>query len=256
MALHEDRARAGSFGADAEAYDRARPTYPTVLLDHLLAEGSGDVLDVGCGTGKAGRLFAERGCRVLGIEPDERMADVARSHGLEVEVSTFESWDDQGRRFDLLTSAQAWHWVDPVLGAGRAAQVLRPGGRLALFWNIGRHDDAMQAALDEVYAEHFPENEGPGVVAANAEQLRRFAVGNDGSGDFDARDLWTHPWAQTHTWDEWLDQLATHSNHRMLPDDRRVRLLDAVGEVIDRLGGTLTLQYDTILITAVRRAGP
>ena len=80
--LHDDRRRAGSFGDDADQYDRARPTYPAPLVDDLLDDGTHDVLDVpdvGCGTGKVGRLFAARGCAVLGVEPDERMAAVDRA---------------------------------------------------------------------------------------------------------------------------------------------------------------------------------
>src|SRR5207248_523841 len=83
---------------------------------------------VGCGTGIASRPFQDRGCRVTGVEPDERMAAVARRHGLAVEVSRFEDWDPAGRRFDLVVSAQAWHWVDPARGAAQAERALRSGG--------------------------------------------------------------------------------------------------------------------------------
>ena len=49
-----------------------------------------------------------------------------------VEVSSFEDWPDNGRTFDLITCAQAWHWVDPAVGAAKAARLLAPGGELAL----------------------------------------------------------------------------------------------------------------------------
>ena len=39
-----------------------------------------------------------RGVPVLGIEIDERMADVARGHGVAVEVAAFETWDAAGAR--------------------------------------------------------------------------------------------------------------------------------------------------------------
>ena len=109
--LHEDRERANSFGANAERYDRAPPTYPTALVDDLVASHPNRVLDVGCGTGIASRLLADRGCNLLGVEPDERMAAVARNNGTEVELGTFEDWGPSSRRFDLLVSGQAWHWV-------------------------------------------------------------------------------------------------------------------------------------------------
>jgi SAM-dependent methyltransferase len=78
----EFRRQASSFGEDAEQYDRSRPTYPAAVVDGLLAEVGGgpvDVLDIGCGTGKLGRLFAERGCRVLG---PPHLAEVLESGGI------------------------------------------------------------------------------------------------------------------------------------------------------------------------------
>jgi SAM-dependent methyltransferase len=102
----------------------------------IVAESPGrDVLDVGIGTGISARPFQAAGCRVLGVEVDARMAEFARQHGFEVEVAKFEDWDPAGRTFDAVIAGQAWHWVDPVAGAAKAAEVLRPGGRLAVFWN-------------------------------------------------------------------------------------------------------------------------
>ena len=72
--LFEERHRAESFGGVAELYDRARPSYPPALIEELLSDGPRQVLDVGCGTGIAGALLAMRGCEVLGVEVDERMA--------------------------------------------------------------------------------------------------------------------------------------------------------------------------------------
>ncbi len=105
-------------------------------MNRIIAASPGRaVLDVGCGTGIAARQFQAAGCQVLGIDPDERMAGLARRGGLEVEVATVETWDPAGRHFDTVIAGQAWHWVDPVAGAAKAAQALRPGGRLAVFWN-------------------------------------------------------------------------------------------------------------------------
>ena len=125
---------AESFGVDAQRYDRARPRYPDALITQILASSPGvDVLDVGCGTGIAARQFQAAGCTVLGVEPDARMADFAQSHGLRVDVSTFESWQPAGRTFDAVIAAQSWHWVDPAAGAVKAADVLRRDGWLTIF---------------------------------------------------------------------------------------------------------------------------
>src|SRR5215468_2654544 len=133
---HRHRQVAESFGTDAGRYDRARPSYPAALVEWIVAASPGPgVLDVGCGTAIAARQFQAAGCRVLGVDPDVRMADLARRNGLEVEMAAFEAWDPAGRAFDAVVAGQAWHWVDPVAGAAKAAQALRPAGRLAVFWN-------------------------------------------------------------------------------------------------------------------------
>src|SRR5215469_17366652 len=149
---HRHRQVAESFGADAERYDRVRPGYPGALVERIIAASPGrDVVDVGCGTGIAARQFQAAGCRVLGVDPDARMASLARQTGVEVEVATFEAWDPAGRAFDAVIAAQAWHWVDPVAGAVKAVQALRPGGRLAVFWNVFQPPPGLVDAFAAVY---------------------------------------------------------------------------------------------------------
>ena len=76
---------AESFGADAALYDRARPRYPAALIEAIVASAPGrEILDVGCGTGITSRQFQQAGCRVLGVDVDERMAAYARSTGVDV----------------------------------------------------------------------------------------------------------------------------------------------------------------------------
>jgi len=154
--LFQNRLRAESFGAIAEAYDRVRPSYPQALIDALLEGGVQRVLDVGAGTGIASVQFAQRGCEVLGVEIDERMAARARAKGILVEVARFEDWDARGRRFDLVTSGQAWHWIDPRIGTAKAADALAPGGRIGLFWNRGELEPDLRELLAAAYRKLEP----------------------------------------------------------------------------------------------------
>jgi trans-aconitate methyltransferase len=78
---------------------------------------------------------------VTAIEPGAGMAALARQRlaafpDAGVENSTFEEWDDGGRRFDVLVAASAWHWVDPSIGWRRAHEVLHPGEWMALLGNV------------------------------------------------------------------------------------------------------------------------
>ncbi|URM88853.1 class I SAM-dependent methyltransferase [Streptomyces sp. MRC013] len=256
---------AESFGVDPERYDRARPGYPGALIEAVLAAApGGDVLDVGIGTGIAARRFRAAGCTVLGVDPDPRMADRARRDGHEVEVAAFEAWDPDGRSFDAVISAQAWHWVDPVAGAAKAAEVLRPGGRLAVFWNDGRPPRDLARAFAEVYGRFAPdapaarlwraaggEGEHPGYAALSV----RAADGMRAAGAFDAPEVWRFAWEQAYTRDAWLDQLPTTGGHCGLPPAVLARLSAGAGAAVDAVGGAFTMRYTTIVVTAAHR-GP
>jgi SAM-dependent methyltransferase len=270
-----DRRRAGLFGEDAEQYDRARPEYPAALFDHLLrdlapvpglastgADGNpgriGDsraVLDVGCGTGIASRLLGTRGCEVLGVEADSRMAAVARRYGLQVEEGRFEEWDPAGRRFDLVVSAQAWHWIDPGQGPVRAAQALKAGGRVGVFWNRGQPPDDLQAAFAAAYERTAPSlGRGYAVPAAARqepdEDCQLVANGFQGAGGYVDVEVRMFGQAVEYTTAQWLDLLPTHSDHRILPSDQLAALLAAVGAAIDEAGGRFEMRYQTWLAEA------
>jgi SAM-dependent methyltransferase len=253
--LSSDRARAESFGADADQYDRARPSYPSQLVDDLVAEGSDlAVLDVGCGTGIAARLFAGRGCRVLGVEPDPRMAAVARRHGLDVEVAGFEEWDAAGRTFDLVTCAQAWHWIDAQMGTAKAATLLGPGARVGLIWNEGTHGPELTPVLKAIYDRHGPALDDYSVLlgGAVADRVQAATEALSSSGYFATPDVTPYAWERVYSREEWLDQLPTHSDHRALPTDRLASLLADVGDAIDGLGGAFSMLYTAWTVRATR----
>jgi SAM-dependent methyltransferase len=249
--LYEDRARAESFGTVAQNYDRYRPGYPAALIDDLAMLGP-RVLDVGCGTGKAAVLLAGRGLDVLGVEIDERMAEVARGHGLDVEVDDFETWDAAGREFDLLTCAQAWHWVDPDLGVPKAASVLRPGGTAAVFWNYDELDAPVQQALDAAYGEHAPELSRSVVRGGSRQSDRPHAAAFERSTSFAEVTTKHYRWERTFTAAEWTGMARTHSDHLRLPPAQLEALLDAAHRAITGLGGSIVAHYGTYTLYARR----
>ncbi|MFG1953418.1 class I SAM-dependent methyltransferase [Micromonospora sp. NPDC048830] len=246
-----------------ELYDRVRPGYPDELFADLVTitgmNGRSSVLEVGCGTGQATRPLATLGCSVTAVEPGANMAALARQRlatfgDVTIETSTFEEWDDRGRRFDVLMAASAWHWVDPSIGWPRAHDVLRPGGWLALLGNVV----VRRPGEPEVYAE-------------TADLHERFSPGNpdwghppledevratgEGWGLVDAPGSLFGPtivrWYPTVQWfdgDGFADLLRSTSPYRRLALDVREPLLDAVAERIrTRMGDRASRRYLSVL---------
>lgn len=135
--------RRSAFGNWAREYDRYRPGYPPALFDYLLNLNGTPipeqrVVDMGAGTGQLSRGFIEAGCHVDAVEPDNRMREVlAETPGLNSAVAgTAEQLPFADASATVIAGAQMWHWVNPELGVPETARVLRPGGVLAIIWNL------------------------------------------------------------------------------------------------------------------------
>lgn len=247
------RARAESFGAAAEEYDAARPRYPAEIVAAVLAgdppapaagsPGPVRVLDVGTGTGIFARALEAAGAAVVGAEFDPEMATVARRSGLTVHVGRFEDLD-LPERFDRITVAQAWHWIDPAAGVAVVRRLLAPGGQLWLLWNVADLDPTVEAATDAVYARFTTVTRGGisrGVTAPAAAAAQEFFDAVPGAR---VRSLEV-PWRSEQTAQEWVRMVATFSDHLTLPPDVRTPLLAALAEAVDAIGGVVTLDYTT-----------
>ena len=157
--------RAGRFNFDliADAYDDARLLVPADLIADVSAaagfRAGQRALEVGAGTGQLTSGLVAHGWDVTAVEPGAHMRDLlAAKFGTRVALSgePFEEYAPDGL-FDTVWSANAFHWVDPAVSYAKAADVLRPHGRLVLVWTFTMATDAMQAQLnDEVFATDWP----------------------------------------------------------------------------------------------------
>ncbi|MEU8261640.1 methyltransferase domain-containing protein [Micromonospora sp. NPDC048999] len=159
--------RAQSFGAVAEAYERFRPGYPVAVFDMVMTYAGQPVrtaLEIGAGTGKATRLFAQRGVTVTASEPDGAMLDELRRH-VPANVRTVQAaFEDvrPGESYGLVYAAAALHWTNPQGRWPRLAALLEPGGVFASFGGPLRlADPAVEEAVRAARAPFLDSDEVP-----------------------------------------------------------------------------------------------
>lgn len=246
----DDSNRAVIFGRDAVTYEEVRPSYPEAALEHVTSlVDARRAVEVGAGTGKATVGMARDGLHIVCLEPSRQMAAVLEAKGLpgvEVVVSTFEGWPGDSESIDLVYAAQAWHWVDPGTGFAKASSVLRPGGAIALVWNIpldryGRHQEA--------YARHAPR-----LLAESDERIERRDA-HDWRPDMESAGFvdtgrFTHRWGEELGTDRYRALYSTYSDHMMLDEPARSRLLDGLAADVDSWGGSALVEYRTEVFTA------
>jgi hypothetical protein len=137
--------------------------------------------------------------------------------------------------------------------------VLRPGGRLAPFHHVFQAPPEVMEALAQVYRRVVPDspfNLGSQPARSALEGYQRlFAKIADGIrevGGFSEPEQWRFEWERSYTRDEWLDQMPTFGTLTQLAPDQLAEVLAGVGAAIDAMGGSLTMSYTTVVVTAAR----
>lgn len=152
------RAAAVGFARSADAYELGRPEYPDeairALIDLLPAQPV--VLDLAAGTGKLTRPLLAAGLSVIAVEPLGEMR-AALPAGAQVLAGTAEAIPLADGSVDAVTVGQAFHWFDGEAALAEIARVLRPGGVLALVWNVRVEEDLVHRAIEDLIAPYRAE---------------------------------------------------------------------------------------------------
>ena len=243
-------AQARAFDAWADDYDRYRPGYPEELFDTITERLSLPprplVVDLGAGTGRAALAMAELGWRVTAVEPGRPMLDVLRAQaanrGLLVSTvqGTAESTGLSPSSADLATAAQAFHWFDKDAALVEVARIVRPGGGVALFWNV-RDEDASSfvAQYHQLLAERFGETDtGRYINAGRATGREPTRAALERSGAFEEIELVTLRHAVTMSASAFIGMAFTASYVRTQPAENQDRFRMELGGLLGRHGHT------------------
>jgi SAM-dependent methyltransferase len=255
--VHRERDRAEGFGTSATAYDQTRPSYPIELVNWLSRNGPGAAVDVGCGTGRVASLLAAAGWSVIGVEPDERMAGIARAHRVQVVVAAFEKCVLPRSDYDLVCSGTAWHWIDPAVGYDIAAALLRRGGRLAVFRNSYLYDSDVAKVIEATLQRHAPHLADDCIPLGTASRALVESHAQEMAGRSDLftnleRETFVH--SRRVTVNDWIEELKTHSPIAMLDRVTREQLLgDLAQRVTAVTADHLQIRHETPCVAGTRR---
>ena len=255
-----ERSARTTFDGVAKTYDQARPRYPEQLFEDAIALSGipreGRILEVGCGPGKATLPLARRGYAMLCVELGADLAALARENcrpypQVKILHTSFEDWPLEKDAFDLLISAQAWHWIPPEIGYAKAAAALKDTGALALIWNHSpRPDTPLFRAIQEVYQQRAPHMTGSRSRPTLEELIERTVVEIDASGLFGKVQVREYPWTERYTADQYVKLMYTYSDHLRLDEAAFQGLCAGVHEAIERFGGVVDRPYRSLLYVA------
>jgi SAM-dependent methyltransferase len=248
------------FGHDPASYDRTRPDYPERVYEILRTrcglEPGARLLEIGAGSGTATRRLAAMGVRVLAVEPDRRSAAYLRAslgEAVSVRATTFEQARLPEAGFDLVVAGTSFHWVEPAAGLAKIARVLRPGGWMALFWNIFGDPDRdfpFHHATSELLSARTGDTSGGNPWLDVAARTTEIAA----TGVFEDLAVETMRWELTSTPEETRALYATFSPVTRLPRRDQLEVLDELERIArDEFGGSVWRPMMTIVYTARRK---
>jgi ubiquinone/menaquinone biosynthesis C-methylase UbiE len=271
------------FDEVAAEYDRHRPAYPDELVDQacrVAGIGSGDhVLEVGCGSGQLTRSLAARGLHVTALEPGKNLIALARQNldgAGEVDFvnARFEGAPLPREQFRAVFCASAFHWIDPEVSWQKVADVLVPGGTLALVQYFGleeprskKDQDAVLGAMRKVapdMAANWPAYRDLDATLAGIEQRRgnvsqvwawlgSYDLGQDYAGRlFGDIQVAVIPKLVEHTPDKLNALIRTMSPYARLTLDQRKALEREHEAIYERLGRPIRSSLVAALVTAQR----
>ncbi|MEL6336801.1 MAG: hypothetical protein AAFQ88_09155 [Pseudomonadota bacterium] len=173
--------------------------------------------------------------------------------------------------YDLGVAATAFHWCDSAVASAAAFRALRPGGALALFWNVYQTvegQDAFSRATAGLLAEAGDDRAGDdragddragddraamaAAIAASLPDLPRYRAALGAAG-FQPITTETITWQAEHDSTGMVALYASFSVVRGLPQPARDRFLEGIRTLAEgRFGGRLTRTYHTPLLIALK----
>ena len=251
-----------TFDNTAIGYDKSRPSYVNEIYNDIFKykqiNSESNVLEIGMGTGKASKPILDTKCHLIGIEPGENLAALAKAKyknytNCSIYTQTLQDYVCPDESFDLIYSATAFHWIPEEYGYRRVYDLLKSGGIFARFaYHAGtdKKRRAMMEEIQELYRKYMDSTRAPKEFDFDdAKGLAEIAK-KYGFVDIEYK---VYHVTKDFTAEEYMELLKTYPDHMNLEEKSRKMLFDGSYDAINRHGGVITVYY-TMDLELARKA--
>lgn len=246
------------FNQAAEYYDKYRPGYPQEIIDSLISvtgiTEDSNLLEIGCGSGKATEQLTGNGFNILGIDPGEDLVRIGnkrfKNKNVKFVKGRFEEYDFGQKNFDVIYAAQSFHWVPQPVGYHKCADVLKENGYLALFWNMyvlnDNYADKELLEISKRYggiADFVTETECESRIDSIVSQIVD-------SNLFEKPTVIRKLWKQKYTADEFYGFALTGNRFMQNSDEDKQKAYNDIVALAEKNGGIIERPYLCVLYIA------
>lgn len=239
------------FNQMADYYDKYRPGYPQEIITAIIKKANlvagSKLLEIGAGSGKATKQFSDFGFEILCIEPGVNLVNLGNENfkgkTIKFIASRFEDYSAPSEYFDVIFSAQAFHWVDQPIGYKKCAGTIKKGGYLAPFWNIDIFNDT---EIDRDLVTILDKYNGFVSCLTEENFNKRTEYITNGileSGLFSKPELTRLCWEKSYSAEEYLGYLMTSQVFIQNTDTEKQKCLEELVQFANKYNGIIKRRY-------------
>ena len=247
-----------TFSKVIKDYATARPGYPKELYDTVMKFAElgteAEVLEVGAGTGQATDLFLQGKFRLDLLEvSEEQVLFLKQKYGNNPKVTVVKDYFEQyetEKKYDLIYSATAFHWVDSWIGYPKAWEMLNAGGTLSVFWHMSSvtyYEGGIFDGLNAIKKKYLPQEslgfDAEGIMKVKERRIAQIQSG----GCFSVPENYEYRWTDIYDADRYVTLLNTYSGTQALQEEKRAEYLEEVRAYINTNGGKVELPQHVML---------
>lgn len=250
------------FDQTAEYYDTYRPSYPMEIVNKIITTTNinkfSRLLEIGAGSGKATELFAPNNFNIFCVEPGENLVrngriKFSKFDNIKFEVGRFEELDLSPKQYDVIFSAQAFHWIPQPIGYEKCVYSLKDNGYLALFWNMYiTYDNDLDNELIDISNKYGGFADFLSVDGCE-KRIASITSGIENSGYFNTPEVHRVLWNQVYSAEEYFGFIQTGNSFVQKSEEEKTNAYCDIKKLADKHGGLINRPYLCVLYLSSKK---